>query len=253
MSKSIRFSDIIKSYEDYNTSGEFFVWIEKLELVAKLQGVTDLTQFLPLFLAGPAFAVYQQLSDEVKADYNELKGELRTAFSIDVFSSYEQLKSRTLSESESADVYLADIKRLVNLMGQTNSEPLIRCAFVSGLPSDVAMQLKSTVDVNKMELPALVSKARAMLASRGAAASFVCAGIKQGGGIQCYNCSGSGHLARECPSGRKDKFVGFRSNQRGRKCYVCDSSGHLANKCPERSGNANGGASASDARPAPQP
>ena len=74
-SKAIKFSDIIKSYEDQNTSGEFFVWIEKLELVAQLQGLTDLPKFLPLFLSGPAFSVYQQLSDETKKDYDLLKAE----------------------------------------------------------------------------------------------------------------------------------------------------------------------------------
>ncbi|XP_067943202.1 uncharacterized protein [Watersipora subatra] len=192
MAKSVRFSDIIKSYKDYNTSGEFSVWIEKLELVAELQGVTDKLKFLPLFLSGSAFAVYQQLSNEVKADYNKLKHELRTAFSIDVFSSYEQLKSRMLSEGESVNVYLADLRRLVNLMGQTNPDPLLRCVFVGGLPSDIALQLKSTVDVDSMELPALVSKARAMLASRGATTSFVCAGLKQGRAMLCYSCSEMG-------------------------------------------------------------
>ena len=32
--KAIKFSDIIKSRDDWNTSGEFNVWIEELELVA---------------------------------------------------------------------------------------------------------------------------------------------------------------------------------------------------------------------------
>ena len=251
--KAIKFSDIIKSYEDQNTSGEFYVWIEKLELVAQLQGITDLPKFVPLFLSGPAFAVYQQLGDTTKGDYDMLKAELSTAFSSDPFTSYDELKSRVLLENESVDVYLADIRRLVALMGHGHhGEPLIRCAFVSGLPSDVAMQLKSAVNADRLQLPELVGKARAMLASRGGNSTFACAGVKSNTkSIRCFVCSGNGHVARECPNKRKERFVSGRPS-RDRRCYICDSPDHLANKCQNRSGNGAGGVSASDTRPALQ-
>ena len=32
------------------------------------------------------------------------------------------------------DVYLADKRRLVTLIGQRNAEPVIKCAFMAGLP-----------------------------------------------------------------------------------------------------------------------
>ena len=92
---AVKLSDLIKCYE--NSKGEDFgVWIDKLELVAKLQKITDLTAFLPLFLAGDAFAVYKQLSDEVKTDFGQLKKALLTAFSVNNFNAYEQLRMRTL-------------------------------------------------------------------------------------------------------------------------------------------------------------
>lgn len=253
MAKSFKYSDIIKNYEDQNVSGEFFVWIEKLELVAELQGgSTDILKLLPLFLAGPAFAVYQQLSAEVKADYEKLKSELSTAFSIDAFSSYEQLKGRTLMEGESVDVYLADLRRLVCLMGQKNADSLLKCAFVSGLPADVAMSLKSSVNVSRLELPEIVSKARAMLAIKNAGSSVICAGIRQDvrtTGPKCFACSGLGHISRDCANNKRDRQPGAR-NQYIRKCFVCQSPEHLAHQCPERSGKVNGGASASDTHPA---
>ena len=67
--------------------------------VAQLQGLTDLPKFVPLFLSGPAFSVYQQLSDETKNDYGLTKAELSTAFSIDPFTAYDELKSRVLIEN----------------------------------------------------------------------------------------------------------------------------------------------------------
>ena len=227
-------SDIIKNYADYNTSGEFSVWIEKLELVATLQKITDKLAFLPLFLSGPAFSVYQQLSDDTKADYDKLKKELTTAFSTNSFSSYEQLRNRVLSEGELVDVYLADLRRLVNLMGQTVADPLLRCAFVAGLPADISLQLRSSVDVESMELSTLVSKARAMVATRSHYSSYACAAITENrtANLQCYNCSGTGHIARNCPSERKRKSDAQPTQLR--KCYVCGSVDHLANRCSQR-------------------
>ena len=71
----------------------------------------------------------------------------------------DELKNRVLLKNESVDVYLADIRRLVALMGHGQyGEPLIRCALVSGLPSDVAMQLKSTVNAERLELSELVGR-----------------------------------------------------------------------------------------------
>ena len=247
---SIKFSDIVKNYVDYNTSGEFSVWIEKLELVAQLQEITDKLKFLPLFLSGPAFAVYQQLSDGVRGDYDKLKKELNNAFSTNAFASYEQLRSRVLLDGESVDVYLADLRRLVNLIGQKDANALLRCAFVAGLPSEISMQLRSTANISEMPLDEIVAKARAMLATTMSTTTYACAATSPrevsyaSNPKQCYNCKGYGHISKDCSS---KQLVSERP--RVRRCYVCNSSDHLANRCPQRSGNAQGGASASDARP----
>jgi len=114
---AIKISDLVKCYEDSASSGDFSEWCDKLELVAKLQKVKDLVSFMPLFLSGPAFAVYRQLSEEVKGDYDRLKAELLLAFGIDGFRAYELLRERSLYEGESVDVYLADLRRLACLVG----------------------------------------------------------------------------------------------------------------------------------------
>ena len=66
---SVKLSDLIKPYQEQSVSGDFIEWIDRLELVAKLQKIDDMKSFLPLFLAGPAFAVYQQLNEEAKNNY----------------------------------------------------------------------------------------------------------------------------------------------------------------------------------------
>ena len=241
---AVKLSDLIKCYE--NSKGEDFgVWIDKLELVAKLQKITDLTAFLPLFLAGDAFAVYKQLSDEVKKDFGQLKKALLTAFSVNNFNAYEQLRMRTLLEGETVDVFLADLQRLVVLIGQTNPEPLLKCAFMAGLPNEVATQLKSLAAVENLELGELVARARMMLTmSSGQSAMCAAAQRSTEQQLKCYHCSGP-HLARNCFS--KGRSQGSRRELR---CYNCNELGHIRRFCTQpQQGNENGGACALDAHP----
>ena len=96
------------------------------------------------------------------------------------------------------------------------------------------------------------SKARAMLASRDNGSNYVCAAVKRATkvAVQFYNCQGTGHLARDCSSGKHGRVP---QQSRVKWCYICEAVDHLANGCPQRvSGNVNGGASASDACPANQ-
>ena len=247
---SVRFSDIIKSYDSREASGDFSVWIQKLELVANLQKIEDKLQFVPLFLTGSAFAVYQQLSDTAKGNYETLKQELTTAFSSNAFLAYEQLRDRVLQEGEGVDVYLADLRRLVSLTGQKEADPILRCAFVAGLPTELSVHLKSLAGLEKLALSDIVAKARAMLATKPVMNSFGCAaapGPQSGvGPRQCYNCHGVGHISRNCPSPRQPSNDLSRAP---RRCYICRSPDHLANKCNQGSGNGRGAASASDVRP----
>ena len=162
---SVRVSDLIKNFEDSTTSGEFTEWSNKLELVAKLQNVADLATFMPLFLSGPAFSVYRQLSEDIKSDYSKLKSELQTVFCESGFSAYDQLRSRVLKEGEAVDVYIADLRRLLSLIGQNTPEQLLKCAFVAGLPIDIATQLKSIAAVETLSLSELVSRARMMMST----------------------------------------------------------------------------------------
>lgn len=241
---AVKFSDLIKTYEDSTTSGDFGDWLAKLELVAKLQKVDDLTTFLPLFLSGSAFAVYKQLGGGDKEDYTKLKKALLTAFSVNSFSAYEQLRVRTLVDGETVDVYLADLQRLVALIGQENSEPLLKCAFVAGLSYDLAAQLKSIAAVEDLALHELVSRTRMMHSVHSTSGALAtCAVAQRHREVKCYHCAGP-HLSRNCRSNKKE-FTARREV----KCYNCDEIGHIRRYCPKLQGNENGEVCAPDARP----
>jgi hypothetical protein len=252
---SVKLSDIITKYEDCATSGDFADWVEKLELVAKLQNIEQLQSFLPLFLSGSAFAVYKQLPKTDRDDYDKLKASLLLAFGVNSYAAYEQLQRRIYQDGETVDVYLSDIRRLVTLMGQSNPEPLLKCAFMAGLPVDISVQLKSVAAVETLDLNALVTRARMMLSARPNNVPCAAGAPKQRSG--CFTCGGRGHIARDCPSPRTSKFnVG--NQQKSRTCYTCGELGHLAKNCSGKrsevvkSGNGQGGLSAPDTPPTQQ-
>ena len=47
---------------------------------------------------------------------------------------------------------------------------------------------------------------------------------------KCYNCQGTGHLARECPSERQERQDrpqrNYNQRSYGPKCYNCQQTGH---------------------------
>ena len=108
-------------------------WLEKAELVCALRGITRLEAVLPLRLTGGAFAVYQQLTAEDKADSGKIKFALKTAFAVDAFTAYELFVARRLQPGETVDVYLAELRRLAVPFGGLPEKALVS-AFVAGLP-----------------------------------------------------------------------------------------------------------------------
>lgn len=241
---TVKLSDIVCKYED-SSSGDFSEWLDKLELVAKLQKIDDLTSFLPLFLVGPAFAVYKQLAEATRNDYTELKKALLSAFGVNCYAAYNQLQRRVLQDGEGVDIYLADLRRLVTLMGQKDPEPLLKCAFMSGLPDDVSVQLKSMAAVEELSLEQLATRARMILSTRQSDTACAAGYRKQRG---CYTCGSQAHFAREC-----SKSANNKPTREPRRCYVCGDRNHIARNCTSNNaGKGQGGALAPDASPAQQ-
>ena len=110
---SIKSADVIQQFSGKSDFGE---WIRKVEQVAKLQKITELEIFVPLFLSGGAFAVYENLDELVKKDYKKLRGALLKAFSSDQLRAYGEFAIRCLRPEETVYVYVADLRRLAMLV-----------------------------------------------------------------------------------------------------------------------------------------
>jgi hypothetical protein len=232
MSVSVKALDIIRQFDG---EGDFSEWIKKVELVATLQKIEALEKFVPLFLSGGAFSVYDALEKEVKDSYDKLKGALTRAFSTPQVKAYEEFTSRTLRQGESVDVYLSDLRRLAGLVAREVSDEWVKCAMISGLPSETRRQLTAACAVEKMLLSEVVERARTLMAVDGSSHSSVSAisswnsqqRSKKPGIVKvpliCFSCQKEGHIAKYC------------EEKRGRvKCFACGELGHVATSCPLR-------------------
>ena len=68
MARLIKLTDVVRKF---NGEEDVAAWLDRLELVAGLQKVDDLAAVIPMFLEGPAYDVYSQLSAEDKRGAEE--------------------------------------------------------------------------------------------------------------------------------------------------------------------------------------
>lgn len=227
---TLKYSDLITQYSG---DGDFGEWLDKFELVVKLQAVKEPEKFLPLFLTAGAFAVYQSQSDATKGDYNLVKSTLLKAFSSNCFSAYDQLRSRNLRPGETVDSFVAELTRLVGLVCSAPDDELIKCAFICGLPESVQSQMQASCLLSNMSLSETVAKARSLVPCRDLCLvstrsvsrkqSDVRSGRRH---LRCYECGSEEHLVRRCPK--------KRGESNGRYCFVCGDKDHLAPSCPQK-------------------
>lgn len=227
-SVSVKCSDLIGQFSG---RGDFAEWIRKFELVAEIQGIEKMEKFVPLFLTGGAFAVYDSLPVKSKENY-KVRAALMRAFSEDRFRAYGDFVQRRLQSGEPVDVYLSDLRRLAGKVSGGLPEEWLVCAFVSGLPDDVSVNLKSACKLESMSLGEVVERARIVMSLRGDA---VCAVGRSRNSlakneIRCYQCRATGHIKRFCP--QLERIGG------GPKplCFSCGSADHLSKCCPHREG-----------------
>uniref|UniRef100_A0A5S6QI30 CCHC-type domain-containing protein n=1 Tax=Trichuris muris TaxID=70415 RepID=A0A5S6QI30_TRIMR len=221
-------------------------WLEKVELVCKLCGVKDVASVIPLRLTGGAFAAYLQLPDDDRKSVEKVKQALLSAFAVDPFVAYDQFVSRRLGDTESPDVFLAELRRLASLC-DIASEKTLACAFVAGLPEGIRQLLRAGSRMEDFNLAQILGRARALLTGeRPAAVGDACFGARQSGpteqtavpGLRCYACGGPNHFARDCLVSRQNSSVSSRSDGHGLRHPVRNrGSRRLGTASSRRQGN----------------
>ena len=140
----------------FNGKGDLGAWMKKLKLVAKLQKISDLASFIPLFLEDDALVLYLEMSRENQQDEERLK----VAFTERPLESYKKLKKIKWT-GESVDMYHNNIKRLAGYMGR-GQDQTAKLAFVTGFLDSLSVRLQQLTRVNKMEITDLILTARVL-------------------------------------------------------------------------------------------
>lgn len=116
---------------EYDGSTDVVEWCTRSEMLCQLQGV-NFESLLLLRLTGGEFGVWSQLPDVSRGSLEDVKEALYVAFALDQFATYEAFTTRRLQPTESADLFLADLRRLSTLFGGI-SDRALECEFVTGL------------------------------------------------------------------------------------------------------------------------
>ena len=222
--------------------------MEKAELVCRLSGVKNIECMVPMCLSGGTYAVYQQLSEEKRADFVCIKDVLYTAFALSPVTAYKQFAARRLCPGEMVDVFLADLHKLATQFGGMTERGLV-CAFIAGLPEHAVNLLQATTRVDDLPISEILARARAiwkdsLTGTELAAAAVQLPGCQDKGATalrRYYVCQEPNHMARDCPR--------WLRNPRSPKtliCYQCKRQGHVARNCP---GNERGDESSAPVSP----
>ena len=234
----------IRLIPEFDGSGDVVDWLAKVEMVCNLQTPPAAELIvIPLRLKGGASAVYQQLSVEERKDVTTVKTVLKRAFAADKFMAYEKFVDRKLRLGESVDVYLAELKQLSTLFGGLSEEGLA-CALMAGLPDAVKQIMRAGARMEALSLTEIVARVRAILCEE-QAVQCASAFLGQTTRLQSVSAmEGLKPSGRVVSNRSQNNRTNASSNSRGRgrqniQCYRCSGWGHIAAECPSqpRSGN----------------
>lgn len=230
---------------EFDGSRDVVEWFKRAELLCEHSGVS-LISVLPLRLTGGAFSVWSQLPADSRSDSEKVRTALYAAFALDEHAAYEAFTSRRLRAGESADVFLAELRRLAALFGDVSDRTLV-CAFVAGLPDSVRQIIRAGSRAEGLGLSDVLARARSVLSDERLAGTAVAAAAATRG----LPTEGRSQQPAARVLQQRDDQPARAQLARGARgllrCWICGVLGHISAACPHRPGNSAGDAASAPA------
>lgn len=226
------------------STGNFKEWIVRFKICADSNGWEEAKRHTKIatFLEGEALAVYLELTDVDKEDFEKIVAALEKNFHPDTehINTMATFNSRDLLPNETPRVYLHVLKELLKCtdIDATAHEKLVFYRFVSGLPSDISTQIKAMSGITTSQ--AALEAAQRIISVKSKEARPESAAVSIGSERSALNeleelkasvaalTMRVDELLRERPVAETAAVVGGR---RPIICFRCGKPGHPARLC----------------------
>ena len=140
-----------------STFAEGDQWFQRFDICCRANDWNDemKAKKLPTLLEGEVLAIWLELTEAEKANYQDSKGKLIARMAPVKFVSLGDFHARRLHPGESLSVFLHELKRLLDqAMPEAEAATrtqLVLHQFITGLPVHVSKQLRATGEVSDLD------------------------------------------------------------------------------------------------------
>ena len=238
---SLKLVDVVKRFRG-DPADDVSMWLERFETAVKISLPSEsdqaavekeMTKTMPLFLDGPAYRTWKQLSQADRSDLTKVKAALNRVYGYTKSAAWEKLKLMRLLPGEHIDVLADQVKAFLEIIVDgTPPDELVSLFVIDALPSNIAEKVRMEHG-ESMRSEKIVSCAKSLLSGSSEELKFSavavdrrtskqsknygragdgqqptrCSGCQRWGHtqpacrVQCFGCGGRGHIRRLCPNG----------------------------------------------------
>ena len=109
-------------------------WIRQVQIAKRVMRLSgeDVSDLASLSLRDKVFAVYEEMNERDKSDFDRIAEALLTAFAEDPLAAHVALRDWKCLVGEGVDTFLNELKRLGGIAGA--SDMTVKMDFITGLP-----------------------------------------------------------------------------------------------------------------------
>ena len=219
------------------SSGDAKDWFQRFEIcfATNRWKVEDQAIKLPTLLEGEVLAIWLELTEEWRKDYESAKKEIQNTIMLMGFVSLEEFHRQRLRPGKVISVFTHDLKKLLDMaipgMNREARDPLLLHQFVSGLPKPIMKQLRASGEVKTLEAAITHSRKLMTIDSESVSAFFKEISKEC---MEMQELRDQVALLTEQVASLSTPQSDNRQQRRPPRCYICGQIGHVQHDCQTR-------------------